>query len=77
MRTLALLVVAVLVGSLGRAALGESIDSGGYAPVFYTTAAVGVVAVVLTSLEWVRQARAARRAQSGISSFNRSTSPAR
>ena len=67
----------VLVGSLGRAALGESIDSGGYAPVFYTTAAVGVIAVVLTSVEWARQARAARRAQSGTSPFNRSTSPAR
>ena len=32
----------VLVGSLGRAALGEKIDSGGYAPVFYVTAAVGL-----------------------------------
>ena len=50
----------VLVGSLGRAALGEGIDSGGYAPVFYMTAAVGLIAVVLTSLEWARQARAAR-----------------
>lgn len=48
----------VLVGSLGRAALGESIDSGGYAPVFYTTAAVGMVAVVLCVLEWIRQGRA-------------------
>ena len=50
----------VLVGSLGRAALGEGIDSGGYAPVFYMTAAVGLIAVVLTLLEWARQARAAR-----------------
>ena len=50
----------VLVGSLGRAALGEGIDSGGYAPVFYMTAAVGLIAVVLTALEWARQARAAR-----------------
>src|SRR5690606_26993090 len=37
----------VLVGSLGRAALGEKIDAGGYAPVFYFTAAIGMIAVVL------------------------------
>ncbi len=48
----------VLVGSLGRAALGESIDTGGYAPVFYATAAVGLVAVVLCVAEWLRQGRA-------------------
>jgi PAT family beta-lactamase induction signal transducer AmpG len=47
----------VLVGSLGRAALGESIDTGGYAPVFYWTAAAGMVAVVLTAIEWARQRR--------------------
>lgn len=47
----------VLVGSLGRAALGERIDSGGYAPVFYLTAGAGLIAVVLTALEWWRQSR--------------------
>lgn len=47
----------VLVGSLGRAALGEEIDVGGYAPVFYMTASVGLVAVVLCVLEWIRQGR--------------------
>ena len=52
----------VLVGSLGRAALGESIDTGGYAPVFYMTASVGLVAVVLCVLEWIRQGRAAKAA---------------
>lgn len=51
----------VLVGSLGRAALGERIDSGGYAPVFYLTASVGLIAVVLTALEWWRQSREAAR----------------
>ena len=51
----------VLVGSLGRAALGESIDAGGYAPVFYLTAAIGLIAVVLSLLEWARQAREERR----------------
>lgn len=50
----------VLVGSLGRAALGERIDSGGYAPVFYFTAAIGLIAVVLTAAEWWRQARLSR-----------------
>lgn len=52
----------VLVGSLGRAALGEKIDGGGYAPVFYFTAAIGMIAVVLCAIEWVRQARVLRDA---------------
>jgi PAT family beta-lactamase induction signal transducer AmpG len=47
----------VLVGSLGRAALGEMIDTGGYAPVFYLTAAMGLIAVALTAIEWARQSR--------------------
>lgn len=50
----------VLVGSLGRAALGERIDSGGYAPVFYLTAVVGLIAVALTLAEWWRQSREVR-----------------
>ena len=65
-----------LVGSLGRAALGEKIDSGGYAPVFFLTAGLGMIAVVLCLLEWARTARAAR-AQSGISPLAASTAPAR
>ncbi|GGZ02123.1 AmpG family muropeptide MFS transporter [Novosphingobium colocasiae] len=51
----------VLVGSLGRAALGQMIEEGGYARVFYTTAALGLVAVVLCVIEAMRQARAGRR----------------
>ena len=51
----------VLVGSLGRAALGEAIDTGGYARVFYMTAAIGLIAVVLTCVEWARQARNTRK----------------
>lgn len=50
----------VLVGSLGRAPLGEWIDRAGYAPVFYFTAALGLVAVALTALDWARQARSGR-----------------
>jgi len=57
----------VLVGSLGRAALGERIDTGGYAPVFYLTAAVGLIAVVLTLFEWVRQAGIERRTKAALS----------
>ncbi len=66
----------VLVGSLGRAALGEQIDKGGYAPVFYVTAGIGMIAVVLCLFEWLRQAREARL-QSGASPLADSTTPAR
>jgi len=66
----------VLVGSLGRAALGQQIDSGGYAPVFYVTAGIGMIAVVLCVIEWLRQARQAR-AQSGNSPLADSAAPAR
>ncbi|MCB5424233.1 MFS transporter [Altererythrobacter sp. CC-YST694] len=45
----------VLVGSLGRAALGEKIDTSGYAPVFYLTAGIGTVAIVLCIIEAIRQ----------------------
>lgn len=50
-----------LVGSLGRAALGEAIESYGYAPVFRFTAATGLVAIAFCLLEWVRFAREQRR----------------
>jgi PAT family beta-lactamase induction signal transducer AmpG len=63
-----------LVGSLGRAALGEKIDSGGYAPVFYMTAALGLIAVALCVLEWIRTAR---QPQPGDSPLEASTAPAR
>lgn len=48
-----------LVGSLGRAAIGEKIDSGGYAPIFFLTAGLGMIAVVLCALEWMRTSRQA------------------
>lgn len=66
----------VLVGSLGRAAIGERIDAIGYAPVFYLTAAIGMIAVALCVFEWLRQSREARR-QAGASPLAASTSPAR
>ena len=50
-----------LVGSLGRAAIGEAIDQIGYAPVFRLTALIGLVAVAFVALEWTRQIWAERR----------------
>ncbi len=43
-----------LVGSLGRAAVGEAIDQIGYAPVFRFCAALGLIAVGFVMLEWIR-----------------------
>jgi PAT family beta-lactamase induction signal transducer AmpG len=45
-----------LVGSLGRAAIGEAIDQIGYAPVFRFTAMIGLIAVAFVILEWIRTA---------------------
>ena len=53
----------LLVGSLGRGALGEAIDTIGYAPVFRFTAALGLLAVAFVLLEWWRT-RGDRRADS-------------
>jgi PAT family beta-lactamase induction signal transducer AmpG len=50
-----------LIGSLGRAAIGEAIDNIGYAPVFRFTAAIGLVAVGFVILEWLRVAWNERR----------------
>jgi len=53
----------LLVGSLGRGALGEMIETDGYVFVFFFTAALGGIAVVFCILEWIRSARAERRAR--------------
>jgi PAT family beta-lactamase induction signal transducer AmpG len=50
-----------LVGSLGRAAIGEAIDQIGFAPVFRFTAMLGLIAVGFVVLEWMRQEWAERR----------------
>jgi len=47
-----------LIGSLGRAAIGEAIDQIGYARVFHFTASLGVVAIIFVALEWMRDRRA-------------------
>ena len=51
----------LLVGSLGRGALGEMIETQGYVPVFLLTAALGGIAVVFCILEWIRSANQSRR----------------
>ena len=47
----------LLVGTLGRGALGEMIEERGYYYVFIFTALIGVIAVVLCVLEWIRESR--------------------
>jgi len=54
-----------LIGSLGRAAIGEEIDRIGYAPVFYFTALIGVVAIGFVALEWARTAWNGRQRSDG------------
>ncbi len=54
----------LLIGTLGRGALGQMIEDRGYYYVFIFTALIGVLAVVLCALEWWRQARAG--AASGV-----------
>ncbi|MEB3414681.1 MFS transporter [Alteriqipengyuania sp. WL0013] len=50
----------LLIGTLGRGALGQMIEDRGYYFVFIFTALIGVVAVVLCVMEWIREARAGR-----------------
>lgn len=53
--------LALLVGTLGRAALGEMIETQGFAPVFVFAAWLGAIAVVFCILEWMRLAAEKRR----------------
>ena len=54
----------LLVGTLGRGALGQMIEERGYFDVFIFTALIGAVAVVLCVLEWIREARG--KAKAGV-----------
>jgi len=47
----------LLVGTLGRGALGQMIEEQGYFDVFILTTLIGMVAVLLCIIEWVRQVR--------------------
>ncbi|KQW86518.1 AmpG family muropeptide MFS transporter [Brevundimonas sp. Root1279] len=46
--------LALLIGTLGRAPLGELVDAQGYAPMFAIAAWLGLLAVVFCIAEWVR-----------------------
>jgi PAT family beta-lactamase induction signal transducer AmpG len=50
----------LLIGTLGRGALGQAIEQRGFYDVFIFTTAIGGVAVVLCLLEWWRQSRTGR-----------------
>ena len=50
----------LLVGTLGRGALGQMIEQRGYYYVFILTTGIGGIAVVLCILEWIRVARLGR-----------------
>ena len=52
----------LLVGTLGRGALGEMIENQGYFDVFVLTTFIGLAAAVLVCFEWWRQARAGSEA---------------
>jgi len=53
--------LALLIGTLGRGALGELIEAQGYAAMFVIAAWLGVIAVVFVLIEWVRLGFEARR----------------
>jgi PAT family beta-lactamase induction signal transducer AmpG len=44
-----------LIGSLGRGALGEYIETDGYSAMFWMAAGIGLIAVVFCMLEWLRE----------------------
>lgn len=50
----------MLIGTLGRGALGDMIKTDGYAYVFVFTTWLGGIAVVACALEWLRQSRGGR-----------------
>lgn len=51
----------MLMGTLGRGAIGQMIEEHGYYHVFVFCMAIGSVAVVLCILEWIRVARLGKR----------------
>ena len=64
----------LLVGTLGRGALGEMIENQGYFDVFVLTTFIGLGAVVLVGFEWWRQAKAGRN--SGVVTPDATAQPA-
>lgn len=53
--------LALLIGTLGRGALGELVEAQGYAPMFIIAAWLGVAAIVFVVIEWIRLGMEARR----------------
>jgi PAT family beta-lactamase induction signal transducer AmpG len=53
--------LALLIGTLGRGALGELVEAEGYASMFIIAAWLGVAAIVFVLIEWVRLAMEARK----------------
>ena len=52
----------ILVGTLGRGALGEMIEEQGYYDVFILTTWIGLAAAVLVCFEWYRERRGKKAA---------------
>jgi len=50
----------LLIGTLGRGALGQMIELRGYYDMFILVTLIGIVAVVLCVLEWIREKRQGR-----------------
>jgi PAT family beta-lactamase induction signal transducer AmpG len=55
--------LALLIGTLGRGALGELVDAHGFAAMFVWTFWLGGLAVVLVAVEWARQVRSDQTAR--------------
>ncbi|WAT18061.1 MFS transporter [Aurantiacibacter sp. MUD11] len=64
----------MLVGTLGRGALGEMIEEQGYYTVFIFTTLIGFVAVALCVMEWIRETRAGK--SSGVVTADAKAIPA-
>ncbi len=64
----------LLVGTLGRGALGEMIENQGYYDVFILTTLIGMLAVVLCVFEWIRVSRAGKN--SGVVTPDAAVQPA-
>ncbi|MBV7266807.1 AmpG family muropeptide MFS transporter [Erythrobacter ani] len=64
----------LLIGTLGRGALGEMIENQGYFDVFVLTTFIGLVAVILCLAEWMRESRFG--AKSGVVTPEPSAQPA-
>ena len=53
----------LLIGTLGRGALGQMIEEQGYYSIFILTTWIGLGAMVLVGLEWWRQAKTGHRGE--------------